>query len=40
MHIKSIEHNSIAVISLKTLYTGGIRTRVFLPKRRKYTKGQ
>jgi hypothetical protein len=29
VHIKSIEHNRIAMISLKTLYPGGIWTRVF-----------
>jgi hypothetical protein len=29
MHIKSIIFNIIAMISLKTLYPGGIRTRVF-----------
>jgi hypothetical protein len=29
LHIKSIKHNGIPIISLKTLYTGGIRTRVF-----------
>jgi hypothetical protein len=30
MHIKSILHNSIATLSLKTLYTG--RSRVFIDK--------
>jgi hypothetical protein len=29
MHIKPIENNRIAMLSLKTLYPGGIRTRVF-----------
>jgi hypothetical protein len=29
IHIKSIIHNRIAMISLKTFYPGGIRTQVF-----------
>jgi hypothetical protein len=29
MHVKSIIHNSIAMISLKNRYNGGIRTRAF-----------
>jgi hypothetical protein len=31
MHILTILHTGIATISLKTLYPGGIRTRVFWP---------
>jgi hypothetical protein len=29
VHIKSVLHNSSAMFSLKTIYSGGIRTRVF-----------